>query len=142
MSTAKRRAEAEPDNPRTTWGGWVLFGPRDKNGKHACKLCNCLITYSNSTSSFQKHLAKHHAAHWEEFKVKKEQIVRSTGPDPVQHLSIVDLLDPKKIAEKKEASTALVKSLEKGIVRFIVGDVRPFSAVEGAPRFAPSLLTS
>lgn len=131
MSTTKKRP-ADIDADARTWEGWSLFGPRDKNNKHACKLCSQQITYSNTTSSFKKHLKTKHAAHWEEFQARKDEIAKTQAAAPSSTPSILDLLDPVKIELRTAATKSLVKSLEQDIVRFIVGDIRPFHAVEGA----------
>ncbi len=140
MSTTKKRpADGDPDT--RTWEGWSLFGPRDKNSKHACKLCAQQITYSNTTSSFKKHLKTKHAAHWEEFQARKDDITSTQAAVPPSAPTLLDLLDPVKIELRTAATKSLVKSLEKDIVRFIVGDIRPFYAVEGIPFLTPSFFS-
>ena len=131
MANKTKRADT-PEGSRT-WAGWALFSPRNKDGKHACKLCQKLITYSNSTSSFKKHLQKKHSSHWDELKEKKDEIAAAAAAHsvPSSSPSILELLDPSKIQIRKEATNRLVKPLQQDLVRFIVGDVRPFHAVEG-----------
>jgi hypothetical protein len=122
-----------------TWYGWSLFGPRDKEGKHACKLCQQRITYSNSTTSFKKHLTKRHPAEWDLVKARKGELEASQQLNAEiaspSTLSVAELLNPKAVEAQKAASKQLIKSMEADIVRFIIGDVRPFNAVEGTRFF-------
>lgn len=130
MSTIKKRPSEGNTDPRA-WEGWVLFGPRDKDGKHKCKLCSQQITYSNSTSSFKNHLKRKHPDHWEEFQDKKAEIFKTQSEVLASRPTILDLLDPVKVELRNTATKTLVRALEQDIVRFIVGDIRPFHAVEG-----------
>jgi hypothetical protein len=129
MSGTKRKSSETKDN--RSWIGWTLFSKRDANGKHACKICGDEYTYSNSTASFKKHLKKEHGETWSELQKNKE-VAAELARDADPSTTILDFIDPSKIAKRKEASKALVKSLEKDLVRFIVGDIRPFHSVEGA----------
>jgi len=135
---SKRPAE---ESSRATWFGWKLFGPRDPDAKHACKICGQKIKYSNSTSTFKSHYESKHPEQWAEAKEKKEDIERVSALEEEGTArtapSILDFLSPDKIQQKAEASRAFVKSMEKDLVTFLVGDVRPFSAVEGPSPFRP-----
>jgi hypothetical protein len=132
----KRPAAEQADSANRTWVGWALFGPRDNHGKHSCKICQKQISYNNSTSSFKKHIKTNHPSQWDELREKKEEIRKASAflaaspssPSP----SILSLLDPDKIESRNLASKRFLKLMQGDLVRFIVGDVRPFHAVEGA----------
>ncbi len=126
---------AEDTGSKAAWFGWSLFEPRDSESKHACKICRQKIKYSNSTSNFKAHYESKHPDQWTEAKEKKDEILRVAALEregiALKGPSIIDFLDPSKIDQKNEASKNFVKSMEKDLVIFLVGDIRPFHAVEG-----------
>lgn len=127
---------SEDTGSKKAWFGWTLFEPRDSEGKHTCKICRQKIKYSNSTSNFKAHFESKHPAQWAEAKEKKQEIQRLADLQSeglaLSSPSILEFLDPAKIEQKSEASKNFVKSIEKDLVAFLVGDIRPFNAVEGA----------
>jgi hypothetical protein len=65
---------------------------------------------------------------WEEAKKMKGEVAQANSlakeGEAITTPSILQLLDPSKITQRKEASKAFVKAMEADLVRFLVGDVR------------------
>jgi len=128
---------SQESSGKATWFGWKLFEPRDAEGKHSCKICHQKIKYNNTTANLKSHYELKHRDQWAEAKEKKDEIVRMADLEQeglsLKAPSILEFLDPSKIEQKIEASKKLIKSMEQDLVTFIVGDIRPFHAVEGPP---------
>jgi hypothetical protein len=126
---------------RKPWAGWKWFGVRDKDGQKKCLcrvgdgLCGAVLTYSNTTHNFKKHLAHQHPEIYQSVKEEGEADAASPAPAPALappgQATLNDFYDPSKLKEYQEASTHLIQRIERELVRFIAGDLRPFSAVEG-----------
>ena len=139
---------------RVPWAGWKLFSKRSKDGTHVClvpvdtsgKLCGEVVKYSNTTTNFKNHLSLHHKAVWEELlkSVSDVESAEATLPTmtspPLEagQSSMLHFYDPLKASQISAANAYLVRRLERETVRFIAGDLRPFSAVEGPPHFTAS----
>ena len=132
------------------WPGWKLFSQRDAHGKQKCLVvntsgrpCGQELTYHSTTANFKKHLAAVHPSISKELDEeiesleKKARTLPSAQPPDQSRLS--DFFDPLKVNERVKANAVLIKALEKDAVRFVCQDLRPFSAVEGAPRALPPL---
>jgi hypothetical protein len=121
------------------WLGWKFYSARDATGKAKCLvtdgagICGAELTYSTTTHNFKKHLERKHKQIF--MALEAEELDAHPAPALVlpsrTQPSISDYYDPLKIKESITANSHLIKRLEREVVRFIAGDLRPFSAVEG-----------
>lgn len=132
----KRQHDHVGGNGKRGWPGWRFFSARDIQGKLTCLVvlangqqCGAKLKYCNTTQNFKKHLSSVHPAIAKD--LEEKDLPRSPGPRLADQSQLTDFFDPRKMAEQKKASDDYIKKLEVSVVRFIAGDNRPFSAVEG-----------
>lgn len=141
----KRKGE---DGSKASWPGWRLFTPRDKNHKHKCALpnqkgdvCGEELSYNNTTHNFKQHLERFHPEAAAELKAQKDRARDQPDRGALPPLApgqaqLSQFFDPGKVQIAFKAHKKYVDRIERGLVRFIAEDIRPFNAVEGSPSFS------
>ena len=116
------------------WPGWRLFSDRAADGSHSCVVevegrpCGQKLTYNNTTANFKNHLTHKHPTLAKELEEDGAEVEKSATPSSSLDLPLSDYFDPVKAEERKKASKKLVRAIEKDTVRFVAGDLRPYSA--------------